>query len=423
MSKFGCTEKCTNLIRQFHDGMTASVMDDGDTSNPFEVSNGVKQGCVLAPTLFSLMFSAMLSDAFRDSQSGIPIRYRTDGKLFNQRRLQAVTKVNDSLIRDLLFADDCALNAQSETAMQEAMDRFSSACDNFGLTISIKKTEVLFQPAPKEQFREPRITVKGQKLQSVDSFTYLGSTLTRSANVDTEVANRIAKASSAFGRLRNNVWERKGIKLATKLKVFKAVVITTLLYGCETWTLYRRHERLMHQFHLRSLRSIMSIRWQDKIPDTEVLKRADSPHITTIMRKAQLRWAGHVTRMPDSRIPKQLFYGELHQGKRTVGGQRKRYKDSLKASLKEFSIPIQNWEALALNRSQWRSHISQGAAFADSVKTCSAEAKRAAKKTRQASAIDSSAPLHPCPVCGRDFRARIGLTSHLRTHRNNSTNN
>ena len=203
------------------------------------------------------------------------------------------------------------------------------------------------------------------------------------------------------------MWERKGIKLATKLKVFKAVVITTLLYGCETWTLYRRHERLMHQFHLRSLRSIMSIRWQDKIPDTEVLKRADSPHITTIMRKAQLRWAGHVTRMSDSRIPKQLFYGELHQGKRTVGGQRKRYKDSLKSSLKEFSIPTQNWEALNLNRSQWRSHITQGATSADSAKTCTAEAKRAARK---ASATDSNVPLHQCPLCGRDFRALLQST-------------
>ena len=98
-------------------------------------SNGVKQGYVFAPMLFSLMFSAMLTDAFRETSPGIPIRYRCDGKLFNPRRLQAVTKVKDTVIRDLLFADDCALNANNEQEMQLEMDRFSTACDNFGLTM------------------------------------------------------------------------------------------------------------------------------------------------------------------------------------------------------------------------------------------------------------------------------------------------
>lgn len=62
------------------------------------------------------------------------------------------------------------------------------------------------------------------------------------------------------------------------------------------------------------------------------------PSIITFMRKAQIRWAGYVTRMPDVRIPKQLLYGELFQGKRSVSGQRKRFEDSLKVSLTDFSI-------------------------------------------------------------------------------------
>ena len=67
--------------------------NDGDFSDPLPVTNGVKQGCVLAPTLFSMMFSAMLTAAFQDGDNGIPIRYRFDGKLFNLRRLQAKSKV------------------------------------------------------------------------------------------------------------------------------------------------------------------------------------------------------------------------------------------------------------------------------------------------------------------------------------------
>ena len=93
MAKFGCPPRFIAMVRQFHDGMQARVQNDGEFSEPFEVTNGVKQGCVLAPTLFSMMFSAMLMDAFQDSDTGFPIRYRFDGKIFNLRRLQAKTKV------------------------------------------------------------------------------------------------------------------------------------------------------------------------------------------------------------------------------------------------------------------------------------------------------------------------------------------
>ena len=170
MSKFGCPERLVKIVRQFHDGIMARVLDDGNASDPFPVKNGVKQGCVLAPTLFSLLFSAMRMDAFRDTSPGIPIRYKCDGKLFNPRRLQAVSKVKDTVIRDLVFADDCALNANNEQEMQLEMDGFSTACDNFGFTISTKNTEVMYQPAPGYPYQEPNITMKGQRLQAVDNF-------------------------------------------------------------------------------------------------------------------------------------------------------------------------------------------------------------------------------------------------------------
>ena len=65
--------------------------------------------------------------------------------------------------------------------------------------------------------------------------------------------------------------------------------------------------------------------------------------------------------MVDNRIPKQLFYGELFQGKRTVSGQRKRFKGSLKASLKDFSIGVGAWESLASDRTICRGLIYDGA--------------------------------------------------------------
>ena len=181
MAKFGCPPRFIAIVRQFHDGMQARVQNDGEFSEPFEVTNGVKQGCVLAPTLFSMMFSAMLMDAFQDSDTGFPIRYRFDGNIFNLRRLQAKTKVQTDVLDELLYADDMDKNANTEAKMQRAMDQISQSCDNYDLTISTKKTEVVHQPAPGKPYNEPTITVNGQKLKVVDKFTYLGSTLQSSA--------------------------------------------------------------------------------------------------------------------------------------------------------------------------------------------------------------------------------------------------
>ena len=123
MAKFGCPPRYIAMVRQFHDGMQARVQNDGEYSEPFTVTNGVKQGCVMAPTLFSMMFSAMLfsmmfsamlTDAFQDVDAGFPIRYRFDGKLLNLRRLQAKSKVQTDVVDKLLYADDLAENAKSE---------------------------------------------------------------------------------------------------------------------------------------------------------------------------------------------------------------------------------------------------------------------------------------------------------------------
>ncbi len=121
---------------------------------------------MLATTLFSMMFSAMLSDASQNSSLGVSLRYRTDGKLFNLGRLQAVTKIKQIVLRDLLFADDCALIAGSEQEIQASLDKFAAACNNFGLLINTKKTEVMYQPAPKAQHQEPTIHGEGTKSAS-----------------------------------------------------------------------------------------------------------------------------------------------------------------------------------------------------------------------------------------------------------------
>ena len=109
MSKFGCPQKFINMVRLFHEGMEATVKDNGEFSEPFPVTNGVKQGCVLAPTLFSMLFSAMLTDAFRNENVGIEFHSRTDSGFYKPQRLRTESKPMLNILRDLLFADDCVL--------------------------------------------------------------------------------------------------------------------------------------------------------------------------------------------------------------------------------------------------------------------------------------------------------------------------
>ena len=111
----------------------------------------------------------------------------------------------------------------------KCVDQVSDSCD------SMKKTEVV---------KGPTITVNGQLLQVVDKFTYLGSTLSRVVHIDDEVNARIADDS---------ILDQSD----TKLKVYRSVVLPTLLHACETWTVYQRHAKRLTHIHTSSLKKLL----------------------------------------------------------------------------------------------------------------------------------------------------------------------
>ncbi|VDL90420.1 unnamed protein product [Schistocephalus solidus] len=100
MQKFGCPARFTHMVRQLHDRMTASVTVNETVSEAFAVTNGLKRDCVLVLTLFSLMFSAMLMDAYHDKQPAIRIAYGNDGQLLYSWRMQASTRVSTGAVHD-----------------------------------------------------------------------------------------------------------------------------------------------------------------------------------------------------------------------------------------------------------------------------------------------------------------------------------
>ena len=156
--------------------------------------------------------------------------------------------------------------------------------------------------------------------------------------------SRISKASIAFGKLEKRVWADREITINTKISVYRTCVITVLLYSAETWTTHKKHIKLLERFHQKCLRRILNIKWQTQTPDTTVLEKAECPNMKCFIVLSQLRWAGHNVRMEDTRIPKQLFYGELVNGKRPRHKPKKRYKDCLKCNFKELDIDYSNWE-------------------------------------------------------------------------------
>ena len=131
MARLGCTPKFLNILHQLHGGQQGQVKHNESLLGSLPISNGIKQGCVQAPTLFSIFFSIVLRDAKEGLPDGIYIRFQTNGSLFNLRRLLARTKTID----ELLFADGCALLAHTEEALQHRQP---------------KEHEVLYQPSSPE---------------------------------------------------------------------------------------------------------------------------------------------------------------------------------------------------------------------------------------------------------------------------------
>ncbi|VDL78356.1 unnamed protein product [Schistocephalus solidus] len=119
--------------------------------------------------------------------------------------------------------------------------------------------------------------------------------------------------------------------------------------------------------------------------------------------------------MDDERLPKRLYYGDAATGARRQEGQKGRYKDTLKKSLKQLQINQVTYEKLAQDRPTWRRSVKTGSAIYEANRIAAAYAKRAARKSPapRTNIVDAQA-LPTCPRCQRIFRARIGLVGHLR---------
>ena len=132
-----------------------------------------------------------------------------------------------------------------------------------------------------------------------------------------------------------------------------------------------------------------------------------------------MRWAGHLARMQDCRLPKQLFYGELQLGKRPRHKPKKRYKDVVKHNLKVLGINVEDWEKSATNRPTWRRLVYEGCRRFEAKQLEHTILRRALRKQHTSGILETLCTLQPnplCDVCGRVCLSRAGLLSHMRSH-------
>ena len=202
------------------------------------------------------------------------------------------------------------------------------------------------------------------------------STITDNLSIDSELNKQIGKPAMTLSRLTKRVWSNNKLADHTKVNVYKACVISTLLYASKSWTICAHQEKRLNMFHMCCLRRILGITWQDKVTNNAVLEKAGLPSLYALLKQRRMRWPGHMTRMKDGRIPKDLLYGELATGKRPTGRPQLRFKDVCKRYLQALGINTDSWEVIATDRDAWRHILKLGLSQYEETQRVKADEKR-----------------------------------------------
>ena len=191
------------------------------------------------------------------------------------------------------------------------------------------------------------------------------------------------------------------------------VVLNTYFYSCETWSIYQPHVKRLNHFPT-CLREILGITCRKHIPDTKFLTRSSLPNIYTILMLSLFRWTGHVCRLKVHYFPKKLPHGELSQGKRSQGCQKKRYKDILRWSPLNLSVsPLIAW---IIWRSTSKSDVKLSSVERKPVKQEETQQVNRERSLEKGTAMSAFGATFHCYHCPRLFCRQICFINQLRAH-------
>ena len=301
LQEYGVDGQLLRAIKSFYCRPEVCVRVNGKQSKPFHVGVGLRQGCVLSPLLFIVYMNWIDKCSQADE----------------------CATIGNCKISRLLFADDLVLLSSTESGLQRALNSFADACNTAGMKISTAKTEVLHLSTNPDQCV---LQVNGATLKQVEKFKYLGVAFTSDGRQDEELDTRIGKASAVMRALHDSVVMKRELSKKAKLSIFKAVFVPILTYGHESWVMTERMRSQVQASEMRFLRRIEGVTLFNKVRSSEIRKSLNIEPLLLRIERSQLRWFGHVSRMPQERLPKQASHAKAN-GRRPVGRPRTRWTD------------------------------------------------------------------------------------------------
>ena len=203
---------------------------------------------------------------------------------------------------------------------------------------------------------EEAIRLGEETLEDVDHFTYLGGIVTKTGGCDEDIKGRIGKARAQFNRMRKT-WNSPIFYIKTKVRLLNTIVISVLIYGCETWKMNEGDKKKLDSFQNNCLRKKMRIRWPRKISNAELHRRTETGKMSEIVTRRRWTWIGHLLRMDNNKICVTALTWKP-EGKRRVGRPKTTWRRTVENE--RNNLGWNGWGAartLARDRSKWNSYI------------------------------------------------------------------
>ncbi|KAI8496360.1 hypothetical protein Bbelb_256590 [Branchiostoma belcheri] len=332
-ASYGIPEQFVNAFKSLYANSRCCVRTEGGTTDFFDIVTGVRQGCILSPFLFLLTIDFVLRKTTEDGREGV--RWREGEKL-----------------ADLDFADDLALLSENNQDLQHLTTKLEQFAGKVGLRISIEKTKTM---EVGDRADQPRLTISvyNTQVETVDQFTYLGSVLSNSGEVEPDISCRLGKAAAVFRRMRT-IWATSAIDLDTKLRLYNSIVLPTAIYASETWKCTAKLTKKLDVFHQRNLRRILKVRWQDHVTNEEILRRAKTQPLGDIITGKRMQLAGHILRLSSQRHSKTAMTWVPPGGRRKRGRPKNTWRRTFQEDLKRANIAWEEAEEAAATRTRWK---------------------------------------------------------------------
>ena len=328
MRDFGIDERLVKVIKALYTNSSSAVLLNNQLGEFFRTTVGVRQGCLISPVLFNLFLERIMQETLQDHQTSISIGGRP--------------------LCNLRFADDIDLMGGTNGELQDLTNKLVDRAGAYGMEVSTEKSKVMVNST---NTISANITMNGETLEEVSSFKYLGATLYKDGTCTGEIRIRIAQATAAMARL-NRIW-KSSISFNTKYRLYRSLVVSILLYGCEAWTILAETEKKVQAFENKCLRKLLGIHyWEHKTNEfvrhkvTSILGPQET--LLQMIKRRKLAWFGHVARH-DS-LTKTVLQGTVEGGRRR-GRQRKSWTDNIR-EWTELSMP--DLLTTAQNRADWR---------------------------------------------------------------------